>query len=65
VKGAHGYELLVTTVNRRRELFRLPATRRLVTVARVLKHDRATVRIVALSALHRPGRATHAVARAR
>ena len=63
VKGARGYELLVTTVNRRRELFRVPAGKRRVTVARVLKRDRVVVRITPLDAMHRPGRTARVVAR--
>jgi hypothetical protein len=64
VKGARGYEVLMTTVNRRRELFRVGAKRRRVTVARVLKRDRVVVKITPLDALHRPGRIARAVARA-
>jgi hypothetical protein len=64
VKGARGYEVLVTTVNRRRELFRLgsPGRRRTVTMARVLRRDRVVVRITPLDGAHRPGRSTRAVA---
>jgi hypothetical protein len=65
VKGARAYELLVTTINRRRELFRLPANKRRVTVARVLKRDRAVVKITPLDGMHRPGRTARAVARGR
>lgn len=66
VKGARGYEVLVTTINRRRELFRLrSAGRRVVTVARALKRDRVVVKITPLDNLHRPGRTARAVARPR
>jgi hypothetical protein len=63
VKGARGYEVLVTTINRRRELFRVPAKRHRITVARVLKRDRVVVKITPLDAVHRPGRTARAVAR--
>jgi hypothetical protein len=63
VNGARGYEVLVTTINRRRELFRVPARKRSVTVADVLHADRAVVLITPLSATHRRGLSARAVAR--
>lgn len=63
VKGGRGYEVLVTTINRRRELFRVRGRR--VTVTRVLKRDRAVVKITPLDAMHRPGRTARVVARPR
>jgi PKD repeat protein len=63
VKGAGSYEVLITTVNRRRELFRIPARKRSVTVAQILKDDRVVARITPLSPSHRPGHSTRAVAR--
>ena len=65
VKGARGYEVLVSTVNRRRELFRIKVPRRAVTVARVLRRDRVVARITPLDGMHRPGRSTRAVSKPR
>jgi hypothetical protein len=65
VKGARGYEVLITTVKRRRELFRVAPGRRRVTGARVLKGDRVVVKVTPLDALHRPGKTARAVARGR
>jgi hypothetical protein len=63
VKGARGYELLASTINRRRELFRVDAKHRQVTLAGLPRGDRAAVQITPLDALHRPGRSARAVAK--
>jgi hypothetical protein len=59
------YEVLVTTINHRRELFRVSARRRHVTVRDVRSTDRAVVTVTPLDATHQPGRPARAIARAR
>jgi hypothetical protein len=59
------YEVLVTTINHRRELFRVPAGRRHVSVRDVRFADRAVVTVTPLDATGQPGRSARMVARAR
>jgi hypothetical protein len=55
----------MATINRREELFRVPAGRRSVTLGDVLRADRVRITITPLTAKYQRGRARHAVAQPR
>ena len=59
------YEVRATTINRRQELFRVPARRRSITLSDILPADRVSVTVTPLTAKHQRGRARRAVARPR
>ncbi|MDP9293323.1 MAG: PKD domain-containing protein [Actinomycetota bacterium] len=59
------YEVRMTTINRREELFRVPARRRRITLRDIRPADRVRVTVTPLTAEHRRGPARRAVARPR